>query len=75
MDLCVGRVFQPDCFGLASRTGHDRVPRRAVAVDKYCGCLGSLPLSDEERKALKPPVFLAPSALAAVVIVRFGFLK
>jgi prepilin peptidase CpaA len=30
-----------------------------------------VPLSEEERKVLKPPVFLAPSALAAVVIVRF----
>ncbi len=34
-----------------------------------------MPLSDEERKALKPPVFLAPSALAAVVIVRFGLIE
>lgn len=33
-----------------------------------------MPLSDEERKALKPPVFLAPSALAAVAIVRFGLI-
>jgi prepilin peptidase CpaA len=30
-----------------------------------------MPLSSEERAALKPPIFLAPSALAAVVIVRF----
>jgi len=30
------------------------------------------PLSDDERKALKPPIFIAPSALAAVVIVEFG---
>jgi Flp pilus assembly protein protease CpaA len=30
-----------------------------------------MPLSDEERMALKPPVFLAPAALAAAVIVRF----
>jgi prepilin peptidase CpaA len=29
------------------------------------------PLSDDERKALKPPIFIAPSALAAVVIVGF----
>jgi prepilin peptidase CpaA len=28
-------------------------------------------LNDDERKVLKPPIFLAPSALAAVVIVRF----
>jgi len=34
-----------------------------------------MPLGDEERAALKPPVFLAPSALAAVVIVRFGLIK
>ncbi len=32
------------------------------------------PLSEEERKVLKPPIFLAPSALAAVVIVRFGLI-
>ena len=29
------------------------------------------PLSNEERKALTPPIFLAPSALVAAVIVRF----
>ncbi len=29
------------------------------------------PLSDDERKALKPPIFIGPSALAAVVIVSF----
>ncbi|MEI8372466.1 MAG: A24 family peptidase [Planctomycetota bacterium] len=34
-----------------------------------------MPLSDEERKALKPPVFLAPSALVAVVIVRFNLIE
>ena len=34
-----------------------------------------MPLSDEERKALKPPVFLAPSALVAVVIVRFNLVE
>jgi prepilin peptidase CpaA len=32
------------------------------------------PLSEEERMALKPPIFLAPSALAAVVIVRFDLI-
>jgi hypothetical protein len=30
------------------------------------------PLGDEERQSLRPPVFIAPSALAAVVIVKFG---
>jgi len=33
------------------------------------------PLSDEERQALKPPVFLAPSALVAAVIVKFGLVR
>ncbi len=32
------------------------------------------PLGDEERAALKPPIFLAPSALAAAIIVRFGLI-
>jgi len=30
------------------------------------------PLTVEEREQLQPPLFLAPCALAAVVIVRFG---
>ena len=30
----LGCVFQPDCFGLASWAGHDRVPRRAVGRDE-----------------------------------------
>jgi len=34
-----------------------------------------LPLSDEERKALKPPIYLAPSALVAVVIVRLELIE
>ena len=34
-----------------------------------------MPLSDEERMTLKPPIFLAPSALVAVVIVGFGLIK
>jgi prepilin peptidase CpaA len=32
------------------------------------------PLSEEERRELRSPTFLAPSALAAVVLVRFSFL-
>jgi Flp pilus assembly protein protease CpaA len=32
----------------------------------------TMPLSEEEREALKPPIFIGPSALAAVVIVAFG---
>ena len=34
-----------------------------------------MPLSEEEHKALQRPLFLAPSALVAVVIVRFGIMK
>jgi Flp pilus assembly protein protease CpaA len=30
------------------------------------------PLSEEERKVLKPPIFIGPSALAAVLLVEFG---
>jgi prepilin peptidase CpaA len=33
------------------------------------------PLNDEERRALTPPIFLAPSALVAVVLVRFELIK
>ncbi len=33
------------------------------------------PLSEDERKVLKPPLFIAPCALVAVVIVRFGLIK
>ncbi|NLF07111.1 MAG: prepilin peptidase [Pirellulaceae bacterium] len=33
------------------------------------------PLADDERAQLQPPLFLAPCALAAVVIVRFDLLN
>jgi prepilin peptidase CpaA len=33
------------------------------------------PLTEEERAQLQSPLFLAPSALAAVVIVRFGLME
>lgn len=32
------------------------------------------PLTDDERTQLQPPLYLAPCALGAVAIVRFGFL-
>ena len=32
------------------------------------------PLTDDERRQLQPPLFLAPCALAAVLIVRFSLL-
>ena len=32
------------------------------------------PLTPEERAALQPPLFLAPSALVACVIVQFGLI-
>jgi Flp pilus assembly protein protease CpaA len=31
-----------------------------------------VPLSEEERRALKLPIFIGPSALAAVLLVEFG---
>lgn len=34
-----------------------------------------LPLTDEERKQLQPPLFLAPAALVAVVIVTFSLIE
>jgi len=34
-----------------------------------------LPLSQDERKQLQPPLFLAPSAAVAVVIVRFDLAR
>jgi len=34
--------------------------------------VGGVPLTADERAALQPPLFLAPSALAAVVIVEFS---
>jgi prepilin peptidase CpaA len=33
------------------------------------------PLSEEERAQLQSPLFLAPSALMAVIIVRFGLME
>ena len=34
-----------------------------------------LPLSDEERKQLQPPLYLAPAALLAVIVVRFSLVE
>ncbi len=42
--------------------------RIASVFAPMCFC----PLKDEERALLQPPLFLAPNALAAVVIVRFS---
>lgn len=36
---------------------------------------GWTPLSGEERAVLQPPLFLAPNALVAVVIVRFSLIQ
>ena len=33
------------------------------------------PLTEEEREMLRPPLFLAPSAMAAAVIVRFSLIS
>jgi prepilin peptidase CpaA len=50
--------------------------RIASAVARVCGLpFGVLrPLSDDERVELQLPLFLAPSALAAVVLVRFSLM-
>jgi prepilin peptidase CpaA len=50
--------------------------RIASVLARICGLtVGILrPLTDEERAELQPPLFLAPSALAAVVIVRFSLM-
>ncbi len=36
---------------------------------------GWLPLSPEEKQELQPPLYLAPCAAAAVIIVRFGLIE
>ena len=50
----------------------DRARRQFLAVVRWGTSLG---LSDEERKELKAELFLAPCALAAIVIVKFNLLE
>jgi prepilin peptidase CpaA len=52
--------------------------RRLASVATRIGFLHEgmvRPLTDEERVELQPPLFLAPCALAAVVMVRFDLLN
>jgi prepilin peptidase CpaA len=64
------------CMGLIVlvwRVGAWRLTVRAVRQLFWTLRLGRWsPLSPEERAQLQPPLFLAPSALAAVAIVQFG---
>ena len=50
------------------------VRRMARFSQGFLGCNSGRPLTDEERGRLQPPLFLAPSALAAVLIVKFSLM-
>lgn len=64
------------CMGLIVliwRVGPLRLVGRAFRQVLYTVRLGRWsPLTDQERAQLQPPLFLAPCALVAVVIVRFA---
>ncbi|MEE9603711.1 MAG: A24 family peptidase [Thermoguttaceae bacterium] len=66
---CVGLIV------LIWRVGALRLIGRTCRQVLYTLRLGRWsPLSDEEKAVLQPPLFLAPCALAAVVIVRFALM-
>jgi len=66
---CVGLIV------LVWRVGPLRLLVRAFRQMAWSLRIGGWsPLTDEERTQLQPPLFLAPCALAAVVIVRFGLM-
>jgi len=66
---CVGLIV------LVWRVGPLRLLVRAFRQIVWTLRLGRWsPLSEEERAQLQPPLYLAPSALAAVLIVRFSLL-
>ena len=64
------------CMGLIVliwRVGPVRLLVRAIRQVLWTLRLGRWsPLTPEERAQLQPPLFLAPSALAAVLIVQFA---
>jgi len=64
------------CVGLTMliwQVGPIRLVRRAFQQMAWSLRLGGwCPLTHAEREQLQPPLYLAPSALAAVVIVRFS---
>lgn len=63
---CVGLIV------LVWRVGAWRLLARVIRHLAYMLRLGSwLPLGPEERRELQPPLFLAPCALAGVVVVQF----
>ena len=66
------------CMGLIVlvwRVGPVRLLVRVFRQIDVVAAAGPLePLTDAERAQLQPPLFLAPCALAAVVIVRFGLM-
>ncbi|MBN2024819.1 MAG: prepilin peptidase [Pirellulales bacterium] len=60
---------------LVWRVGPWRLFVRAIHQVVYTASLGRWsPLTPDERAQLQTPLYLAPSALAAVVIVRFGLI-
>ncbi len=60
---------------LVWKLGLWKLVRRVVQQVLWRVRIGSWgPLSDEERQQLKMPLFLAPNALVAVVIVQFALL-
>ena len=67
------------CMGLIVlvwRVGPLRLAAAAARYLLWAIRLGRLsPLTPDERVQLQPPLFLAPSALAAAVIVRFGLME
>jgi prepilin peptidase CpaA len=66
------------CMGLIVliwRVGPVRLAAAALRQLAHTLRLGRWsPLTDQQRRQLQPPLFLAPTALAAVLIVRFSLL-
>jgi len=67
------------CMGLIVlvwRVGPFRLAAAAARYLLWVVRLGRLsPLTPDQRARLQPPLFLAPSALVAAVIVRFGLME
>jgi prepilin peptidase CpaA len=67
------------CFGVVMliwRVGLWRLLAQSVRhVSATVKARGWLPISDDERRQLQPPLFVAPMALAAVAIIRFDLVE